>query len=184
MTPFFKLVENEEKITPETNLYKFASNLIGSVTNFVAHSDGLLHFFVMENCLNFVNLVFDGFALESLGKLLKKTILVFIFNISLHEKGMALIHSHKNVIQNVVDSLKENEMKIVALRVIEAFLNFEVTEEFFLRLMKKLSKKDLEEIARTAERSDIEDSALNILKQIDILSGHTNLLETDESQEN
>lgn len=136
----------------------------------------------MENCLNFVNLVFDGFALMSLGKLLKKTILVFIYNISLHEKGMSSIHLHKNVIQSVVDSLKENEMKSVALKIIEALLNFEVTEDNFLSVMKLISKKDFEEIARTAERSDIEDAALNILKQIDILSSHTNLIETDESQ--
>lgn len=137
----------------------------------------------MENCLNFVNLVFDGFALMSLGKL-KKTILVFIYNISHHEKGMSSIHLHKNVIQSVVDSLKENHMKIIALRIIEALLNFEVTEDIFLSVMKLITKKDFEEIARTAERSDIEDAALNILKQIDILSSHTNLMETtiDESQ--
>lgn len=118
----------------------------------------------------------------SLGKLLKKTILVFIYNISLHEKGMSSLHLHKNVIQSVVDSLKENEMKSVALKIIEALLNFEVTEDNFLSVMKLISKKDFEEIARTAERSDIEDAALNILKQIDILSSHTNLIETDESQ--
>lgn len=142
------------------------------MTNFVAHSDGLQHFFAMENCLNFVNLVFDGFALE-LGKTLKKTILVFIYNISLHEKGIASIHLHKNVIKSVVASLKENELKIVALRVIEALLNFEVTENVFLNLMSLIGKNDFEEIARQAERADIEDAAINILKQIDILTKFT-----------
>lgn len=144
------------------------------MTNFVAHSAGLQHFFLMENYLNFVNLVFDGFALESLGKMLKKIILVFIYNISLHEKGMASIHLHKNVIQSVVASLKENEMKIVALRVIEALLNFEVTEDVFLTLTNLIGKNDFEEIARQAERADIEDAALNILKQIDFLSSSQN----------
>lgn len=124
----------------------------------------------MENYLNFVNLVFDGFALRSLGKFLKKTILVFIFNISLHEKGMSSIHLHKTVIKNVVDCLKENDLKLIALRIIEALLNFEVTETICLNLMKIVSRKDFEEIARTAERADIEDTALNILKQIEFLT--------------
>lgn len=129
---------------PETFEFKFIISLFGIAVNILAQRIGRNYVLERESGVEFIKstLQYLGEIEMPDGQLLKRLILMMIYNVSITNRGALLIEVCENSIESILkcfNSLHTVEIQSVALSIMTSLLNELPTPEFCENVIKKVS---------------------------------------------